>query len=207
MSIITQEIRDNITPDQALEKLLEGNQRFLNQNKVVRDELADATATAPGQFPYAVIVSCIDSRTSSEIIFDQGIGDIFNIRIAGNIINEDILGSLEFACKLAGCKLILVLGHTKCGAVKGACDDAELGNLTALLSKIKPAINNETSTTENRSSSNDDYVENVAALNVTHSLSRIRTESPILVEMESSGLLKIAGGTHDIETGKVEITD
>ena len=200
MSIITQDIRNNITPDHALEMLLEGNQRFLNQNKIARDELADANATSKGQFPYAVIVSCIDSRTSSEIIFDQGIGDVFNIRIAGNIINEDILGSLEFACKLAGCKLILVLGHTKCGAVKGACDDAQLGNLTVLLSKIKPAINNENSTTENRTSRNDDYVEKVAALNVTHSLSRIRTESPILAEMESSGQLKIAGGTHDIET-------
>jgi len=207
MSIITQEIRERLTTDQALEMLLEGNQRFINQNKNERDELSDAVATADGQFPYAVVVSCIDSRTSSEIIFDQGIGDIFNVRIAGNIINEDILGSLEFACKLAGSKLILVLGHSKCGAVKGACDGAELGNLTTLLNKIKPAINKETTVSENRNSSNAEYVEKVIALNVSHALEVIRNESPILQQMESEGQLKIVGGIHDIVSGKVKITD
>jgi len=207
MSIITQEIRDSLTPGQVLKTLLEGNQRYVNQNKKDRDEIADAKASASGQFPYAIILSCIDSRTSSEIIFDQGIGDIFNVRIAGNIINEDILGSLEFACKLAGCKLILVLGHSRCGAVKGACDNAQLGSLTKLLSKIQPAIDSEATVIENRTGRNADYVEKVVALNVTHSLSRIRNESQVLQQMESSEQLKIVGGIHDIETGKVKITE
>ena len=145
---LTKEMQDAITPSMALELLKEGNKRFINNLKVNRNLLQQANETSDGQYPFAVILSCIDSRTSAELIFDQGLGDIFSVRIAGNIINEDILGSMEFACKVAGSKIIVVLGHTKCGAVKGACDHVEMGNLTALLAKIRPAVDDEMTTTE-----------------------------------------------------------
>lgn len=192
-----------ITPSMALELLKEGNKRFVSNLKVNRNLLQQANETSDGQHPFAVILSCIDSRTSAELIFDQGLGDIFSVRIAGNIINEDILGSMEFACKVAGSKIIVVLGHTKCGAVKGACDHVEMGNLTALLTKIRPAVDEETTTKENRNSNNAAFVENVATINVKRTVKSILERSPILKEMIESGQIGIVGGTHDITTGEV----
>ena len=203
MKSLTKEIQETITPKMALELLKEGNKRFVNNLKVNRNLLQQANETSDGQHPFAVILSCIDSRTSAELIFDQGLGDIFSVRIAGNILNEDILGSMEFGCKVAGSKIIVVLGHTKCGAVKGACDHVEMGNLTALLSKIRPAVDDETTTKENRNSSNAVFVENVATINVKRTVKSIQERSPILKEMIASGQIGIVGGTHDISTGIV----
>ena len=183
--------------------LKEGNIRFINNLKVNRNLLQQANETSDGQHPFAVILSCIDSRTSAELIFDQGLGDIFSVRIAGNIINEDILGSMEFGCKVAGSKIIVVLGHTRCGAVKGACDHVEMGNLTGLLKKIQPAVEAETTTKENRNSGNEEFVENVATINVKRTVNEIMERSPILKEMIQSGQIGIIGGTHDITTGEV----
>lgn len=192
-----------LTPSKALEVLKEGNKRFVNNLKANRNLLQQANETSDGQHPLAVILSCIDSRTSAELIFDQGLGDIFSARIAGNIINEDILGSMEFACKLAGSKIIVVLGHSQCGAIKGACDHVEMGNLTALLNKIKPAIEAETETKENRTSGNSDFVEKVTAINVEKTVQLIMERSPILKEMIESGQIGIIGGVHDLTTGQV----
>ncbi|GDX85100.1 carbonic anhydrase [Methylococcaceae bacterium] len=196
-------MQDAITPEMALNLLKEGNHRFMNNLKANRNLLEQANETSDGQHPFAGILSCIDSRTSAELIFDQGLGDIFSVRIAGNIINEDILGSMEFACKVAGSKIIAVLGHTKCGAVKGACDHVEMGNLTALLSKIQPAIYDEKTETQNRNSSNGDFVEKVAAINVKRTVHAILERSPILKEMLENGEIKIVGGLHEISTGEV----
>ena len=165
--------------------------------------MQQANETSDGQYPFAVILSCIDSRTSAELIFDQGLGDVFSVRIAGNILNEDILGSMEFGCKVAGSKIIVVLGHTKCGAIKGACDHIEMGNLTALLSKIRPAVDDETLTKENRDSNNSIFVENVSTINVRRTVKSILERSPILKEMFEGGLIGIVAGTHDITTGEV----
>ena len=203
MKTLTKEMQAAITPSMALELLKEGNKRFVSNLKVNRNLLQQANETSDGQHPFAVILSCIDSRTSAELIFDQGLGDIFSVRIAGNIINEDILGSMEFACKVAGSKIIVVLGHTKCGAVKGACDHVEMGNLTALLTKIRPAVDGETMTKENRNSNNSIFVENVATINVKQTVKSITERSPILKEMIESGQIRIVGGTHDIMTGEV----
>lgn len=203
MKTLTKEMQAAITPDMALELLKEGNKRFVSNLKVNRNLLQQANETSDGQHPFAVILSCIDSRTSAELIFDQGLGDIFSVRIAGNIINEDILGSMEFACKVAGSKIIVVLGHTRCGAVKGACDHVEMGNLTALLSKIRPAVDDETVTTENRNSGNAVFVENVSTINVKRTVKAIMERSPILKEMIESGEIGIVGGSHDITTGEV----
>lgn len=203
MKTLTKEMQAAITPKMALELLKDGNKRFVNNLKVNRNLLQQANETSDGQHPFAVILSCIDSRTSAELIFDQGLGDIFSARIAGNIINEDILGSMEFACKVAGSKIIVVLGHTKCGAVKGACDHVEMGNLTALLSKIRPAVDDETTTTSNRNSGNNDFVENVAKINVRRTVKAILERSPILNDMIKNGEIGIAGGIHDISTGEV----
>ena len=203
MKTLTKEMQAAITPSMALELLKEGNKRFVSNLKVNRNLLQQANETSDGQHPFAVILSCIDSRTSAELIFDQGLGDIFSVRIAGNIINEDILGSMEFACKVAGSKIIVVLGHTKCGAVKGACDHVEMGNLTALLTKIRPAVDGETMTKENRNSNNSIFVENVATINVKQTVKSITERSPILKEMIESGQIRIVGGTHDITTGEV----
>jgi carbonic anhydrase len=192
-----------ITPNMALELLKEGNKRFVNNLKANRNLLQQVNETSDGQHPFAVILSCIDSRTSAELIFDQGLGDVFSIRIAGNILNEDILGSMEFACKLAGAKIIVVLGHSKCGAIKGACDHAEMGNLTALLSKIRPAVDDEKETTENRSSKNGIFVENVAAINVKRTVKAIKERSTILSQMISNGEIGIIGGMHELSTGEV----
>lgn len=203
MKTLTKEMQAAITPAMALELLKEGNKRFINNLKVNRNLLQQANETSDGQHPFAVILSCIDSRTSAELIFDQGLGDIFSVRIAGNIINEDILGSMEFGCKVAGAKIIVVLGHTKCGAVKGACDHVEMGNLTALLTKIRPAVDDETVTKENRNSGNPDFVENVATINVKRTVKSIMERSPILKEMIEKGQIGIIGGTHNISSGEV----
>ena len=203
MKTVTKEIQSAITPSMALNLLNEGNKRFLNNLKINRNLLQQANETSDGQNPFAIILSCIDSRTSAELIFDQGLGDIFSVRIAGNIINEDILGSMEFACKVAGSKIIVVLGHTKCGAVKGACDHIEMGNLTALLTKIRPAVDEETLTKENRNSNNSVFVENVSTINVKRTVKSIMQRSTILKEMIESGQIGIVGGTHDISTGEV----
>jgi carbonic anhydrase len=203
MKTLNKAMQAAITPAMAVDILKDGNKRFMNNLKANRNLLEQANETSDGQHPFAVILSCIDSRTSAELIFDQGLGDIFSIRIAGNIINEDILGSMEFACKVAGSKIIVVLGHSKCGAVKGACDQVELGNLTGLLHKIQPAIQSEQTETVNRNSSNPEFVEKVAQLNVAHTVSAIRKRSPILDELIASGQVGIIGGMHNLSNGEV----
>jgi len=203
MSVRTIEIQSKLNALEVLEILKEGNQRFVNQDPVSRNLLAQVNSTSTGQFPLAVVISCIDSRVPPEIIFDQGIGDIFCVRIAGNVINKDVLGSVEFACKIAGVKLIVVMGHTSCGAVKGACSDVDLGNLTGLLDKIKPAI----SIVSERVNSSDmtHYVDEVAGENVLVSLDTILKESSVINEMVSIGEVKCAKGMYSVETGKVEL--
>lgn len=203
MKTLTKEMQEAITPKLALELLKDGNKRFVNNLKVNRNLLQQANETSDGQHPFAVILSCIDSRTSAELIFDQGLGDIFSVRIAGNIINEDILGSMEFGCKVAGAKIIVVLGHTKCGAVKGACDHVEMGNLTALLTKIRPAVDAETTIKLNRNANNAEFVEKVAIINVKRTVESIMQRSPILKEMIEGGKIGIVGGTHNISSGEV----
>lgn len=202
----TKETQAKITPQKAKEILLEGNQRFVNGQRTERNYLQQVKETAGGQAPYAVVLSCIDSRTPSELIFDQGFGDIFNARIAGNIVNEDILGSMEFACKLAGSKLIVVLGHTSCGAVKGACDHAELGNLSGLLHKITPTVDN-IQYQGDKSSKNKEFVEMVAEKNVLNVLKEIKQKSPVLQEMIDNGEIGLVGGMYHVETGVVEFYD
>lgn len=205
MKAHTKETQVTMTPEKSLESLKDGNVRFLNNSKIERDLLDQVKDTSNGQFPFATILSCIDSRVSSELIFDQGVGDIFSVRIAGNFVNEDILGSMEFACKLAGTKLIVVLGHTSCGAVKGACDDAKMGNLTTLLAKIKPAVDAvvEPSDAAQRNSKNLEFVNTVAEKNVYLTIDNIRKESPVLEEMEKNGELKIMGAMYDVSSGAV----
>lgn len=203
MKTLTKEMQAAITPAMALELLKDGNKRFVSNLKINRNLLQQANETSDGQHPVAVILSCIDSRTSAELIFDQGLGDVFSVRIAGNIINEDILGSMEFACKVAGSKIIVVLGHTKCGAIKGACDQVEMGNLTALLAKIRPAVDDEQTITENRNSGNSEFVEKVATINVKRTVQSIMERSPILKEMIEKGEIGIAGGLHNITDGQV----
>jgi carbonic anhydrase len=204
MKTLTKEMQNAISPSMALDLLKEGNRRFVNNLKINRNLLQQANETSDGQHPFAVILSCIDSRTSAELIFDQGLGDVFSVRIAGNIVNEDILGSMEFGCKVAGAKIIVVLGHTKCGAIKGACDNVELGNLTGLISKIKPAVDQEMITSNNRTSSNASFVENVAELNVSLSVKNILLKSPIIAEMVKNDQIGIVGGVHDISSGEVK---
>jgi len=207
MQTLTKEMQKAITPVKAIEILKKGNERFVSNLRANRNLLQQVNETSDGQHPFAAILSCIDSRASAELIFDQGLGDIFSIRVAGNILNEDILGSMEFACKVAGAKAIAVLGHSKCGAVKGACDDVKMGNLTALLEKLKPAVNAETATTTNRNSSNAAFVEKVALLNVRHTIRQILRKSPILKEMVENGEIAIIGGMYDVETGRVDFHD
>src|SRR3989337_768313 len=179
MKTLTKEAQEAITPAMALDLRVEGNKRFVNNLKINRNLLQQANETSDGQHPFAVILSCIDSRTSAELIFDLGLGDVFSVRIAGNIINEDILGSMEFGCKVAGSKLIVVIGHTKCGAIKGACDHVEMGNLTALINKITPAVEDEKTVKEHRDSHNYEFVEKVSAINVKRTVKEIMKRSPI----------------------------
>lgn len=199
----SKETQATMTPEKAIDFLREGNIRFMNNLKANRNLLQQVNETAAGQFPFATILSCIDSRTSAELIFDQGLGDIFSIRIAGNILNEDILGSMEFATKVVGTKVILVLGHTKCGAIVGACNHVDMGNLTTLLKKIEPAIAAESSITGDRSGNNPEFVNNVTELHVHLTIERIRKESPIIAELEQQGQIKIIGGLYEVETGSV----
>lgn len=205
MNAQTKASQDAISPAKALELLKEGNQRFRAKQQVERDLNLQVEQTSTGQFPFATVLSCIDSRVPAELLFDQGIGDIFSVRIAGNFVNADILGSMEFASKLAGTKLILVLGHTACGAVKGACDHAELGNLTEMLDNIAPAVDaiEEPTAASERTSANIDFVNAVGTKNVELTIDRIREESPVLAEMEQAGEIQIVGGMYDIATGKV----
>jgi carbonic anhydrase len=206
MKAHTRETQATMTPEKALQYLKEGNIRFQKNLKANRNLLEQVNDTAEGQFPFATILSCIDSRVSAELVFDQGLGDIFSIRIAGNFVNQDILGSMEFACKLAGTKLIVVLGHTSCGAVKGACDHARMGNLTALINKIEPAVYavDEPEDKSVRNSSNLEFVDAVSKKNVEMTLDNIRSQSVILSDMEKNGDIKIVGGMYDISTGEVE---
>ena len=203
----SKETQNSLTPDTALQILKEGNNRFVNNLKANRNLLQQVNETAAGQFPFATILSCIDSRVSAELVFDQGLGDVFSIRIAGNILNEDILGSMEFGTKVVGTKVIVVLGHTKCGAIVGACNHVELGNLTTLLNKIKPAIEGEKTTSDQRDGSNATFVKNVTEINVHLTIDRIRKESPVIKELEDQGAIKIVGGLYDVETGAVNFYD
>ncbi len=204
MKTFDKELQKNITPRSALQILKNGNDRFINNIREHKNLLEQVNETSVGQYPFATILSCIDSRTSAELIFDQGLGDVFSIRIAGNVVNTDILGSMEFACKVAGSKLILVLGHTKCGAIKGACDHVEMGNLTVLLSKIQPAVFRENKTSTDRTSGNKEFVENVAEINVKMSMKSIVERSYVLAQMLEQGEIAIIGAMYDVETGKVE---
>ena len=204
MKAHTAESQSTVTPEMALQFLKEGNKRFTKNIKTNRNLLEQVNDTREGQWPFAIVLSCIDSRTSAELVFDQGLGDIFSARIAGNILNADILGSMEFATKMVGSKVIVVLGHTKCGAVKGACDSLQMGNLTTLLNKIQPAVYEEKTTEQNRTGKNTEFVENVATLNVKLTMERIRRESVIIRELEEAGQIKIIGGKYDVDTGAVE---
>ncbi len=191
------------TPDKALQMLKEGNKRFVSGRMHQRDLMAQVKATASGQYPFAVVIGCIDSRVPPELVFDQGIGDIFSPRIAGNFVNTDIIGSSEFATRLAGAKLILVLGHTECGAVKGACDNAQLGNLTHTLSNIMPAVYSVTNVPGARDSKNVAFVQKVAEANVRLSVEAMTDRSGVLQDLVAKGNLKVAGAMHDVATGRV----
>ena len=199
----TQESQTSITPDMALQFLKEGNQRFQNNLKANRDLLQQVNETRDGQFPFATILSCIDSRVSAELVFDQGLGDIFSIRIAGNFINEDILGSMEFACKIAGSKLLVVLGHTGCGAVKGVCDNVKMGNLTTVMTKLRPALDETDEQSGDRSSSNIAFVNEVAKTNVSLTMIGITERSTILRDLLNDRAIGLIGGMYDVNTGEV----
>jgi carbonic anhydrase len=199
--------QESQTPQSVLTRLQAGNHRFVKGTAVKRSLRKQALATAPGQYPLASVVSCFDSRIPPEIVFDQGIGDIFIARNAGNVISDDVLGSLEFGSKASGAKLIVVLGHTQCGAIKGACDNVQLGNLTGLLAKIKPAISKIPDDGKDRSSKNHDFVDMVGEQNVRLGVQTIRDKSPILKEMEDKGEIMIVGAMYDLKTGKVSFYD
>lgn len=203
----TKETQQTTTPQMALEFLREGNHRFVNNLRSNRNLLHQVNETRDGQFPFAAVLSCIDSRTSAELIFDQGLGEIFSIRIAGNVINEDILGSMEFACNIAGSKLIVILGHTKCGAIRGACDNVQMGNLSTLLNKIQPSVYYERTITENRTAANAEFVEKVSRIQVKRSIENIVERSIILREMIEKGGIALIGALYDVETGQVEFLE
>jgi len=191
--------QENLTPNDAHNILVEGNKRFAQNVKAQRNLQEQVFETSKGQYPFATVLSCIDSRVPAELVFDQGIGDIFSVRVAGNIVNEDILGSMEYACKVAGAKIVVVLGHSKCGAVTAACDDVKLGNISALLSKIRPAV--EQVSFENKAT--EEVIEKVCYLNVEHSIRKIRAESSILSDMERQGEIEIVGAVYDVTTGLI----
>ena len=208
MKAHTSETQATITPEKALNFLKEGNQRFINNLKANRDLLEQVNATRAGQWPFAVILSCIDSRTSAELIFDQGLGDVFSIRIAGNFVNQDILGSMEFGCNVAGSKLVVVLGHSKCGALKGGLDSAAIepmgmDNLNHLIGHFDPIIKTIVKDGEERSSSNEDLLERLNHHNVKHAIEDIRKQSSTLKKLEDEGKIKIVGANYDVETGVV----
>lgn len=199
---LTKEQRDKLTPDQVIELMKKGNQRFLRGERTTHDYLAQQRASAKGQHPAAVILSCVDSRAPAETVMDFGIGDVFNARVAGNVSNDDVMGSMEFACKVSGAKVALVMGHTACGAVKGAIDDVVLGNLTGLLARIKPAVV-ATAYTGERSAKNYAFVDAVARTNVELTMAEIRRRSPVLADLEAKGAIRIAGAMYDLESGVV----
>jgi carbonic anhydrase len=203
---LTKELRDKLTPEQIIQAMKNGNKRFRMGIRKERNYLREQKASAKGQYPAAVLLTCIDSRAPAEVIMDLGLGDIFNCRVAGNVRNADILGSMEFACKLAGAKVVLVMGHTACGAIKGAIDNAELGNLTGLLTKIKPAVE-ETTYTGERLAKNYAFVDAVARKNVEMTVAGIRKDSPVLAELEAKGEIKITGAMYNLETGAAEFFD
>lgn len=207
MWVHTKESQDKISPLQALEYLKDGNKRFLNNLKLDRNLLKQVNQTSDGQFPFATVLSCIDSRTSAELIFDQGLGDIFSIRIAGNIVNDDILGSMEYSCDIANSKIIMVLGHTKCGAIISACNNVKTGYLSGLLSKIKPAIESEVATQIDRTGENYAFVTNVSINNVRFVIDQITKQSAILNKLEKEGKILIVGGLYDIDSGEVTFFD
>jgi carbonic anhydrase len=200
----TRNIQNNLRPKDAHKILVEGNKRFVQNLKAQRNLREQVLETSKGQYPFAVVLSCIDSRVPTELVFDQGIGDIFSVRVAGNIINEDVLGSMEYACKVAGSKIVVVMGHTKCGAVTAACKNVEMGNISALLNKIKPAVD---VIKAERGTMNDNAIEEVSMVNVQFSIDRIRKESPILLEMEKNKEIEIVGALYDVSNGKVEFFD
>ena len=203
----TKETQATITPEKAIQFLREGNARFVNNLRAHRNLLEQVNETSDDQFPFATILSCIDSRTSAELVFDQGLGDIFSIRIAGNVVNEDILGSMEFSCKVAGSRAVVVLGHTKCGAIKGACDGVQLGNLSTLLNKIQPSVYFERSVKEDRTSKNAAFVEKVAAIQVRRSVVAIVERSLVLRELIDQRKVALVGGLYDVESGVVSWLD
>lgn len=203
--VMTKEEQNKLTPDAVWKQFTEGNKRFQAGSTTIRDHSEQARKSAPGQYPKAVVLSCLDSRVPVEDVFDQGLGDIFVGRVAGNFVNEDLLGSMEFACKVAGAKLIVVMGHQHCGAVKGAIDDVKLGNITAMLSKIKPAVEKSKNFTGDKTSKNDAFVKYVSDNNVRYALQQIRSKSPILKEMEDKGEIKIVGAFYRLTDGTLEI--
>ena len=205
--VLTPEERAKLSPDQILQQLKEGNERFRTNNSTKRDHSAQIRNSAVGQYPKAVVLSCLDSRVPVEDVFDQGLGDVFVGRIAGNFVNQDLLGSMEFACKLSGAKLILVMGHQHCGAIKGAIDDVKLGNLTALLAKIKPAVEYSKDFKGEKTTQNEAYVRFVAQNNVKLTLKNIREQSPILKEMEAKGEIKIVGAFYTLTKGELIFLD
>ena len=200
MNTQTKITQDNLTIKDAHSILVEGNKRFAQNLKAQRNLKDQVLQTSKGQYPFAVILSCIDSRVPAELVFDQGIGDIFSVRVAGNIVNEDVLGSMEYACKVAGSKIVVVMGHTKCGAVTAACNHVELGNITPLLEKIQPAVR---AVEANFETMDEKAIEETAVLNVELSINRIRKESPILAELEKNGDIEIVGSIYDVTTGEV----
>jgi carbonic anhydrase len=206
-SVQTKASQSAMTPQQALQELRDGNARFVAGKPRARNLPAEVKATASGQYPFAVLLSCLDSRQPIEIVFDQGIGDVFSARVAGNVLNDDILGSLEFACKVSGAKLIAVVGHSNCGAIKGAIDDVELGNLTSLLVKIRPAMDAVPADVQPRNTGNVTFVDDVSGANVRLVMQEIRDRSPILREMLDKGEITLVGGMYDLSTGKVLFYD
>ena len=202
MNALNADTQSAISPAKALEMLKEGNERFLNKGQVNRDLNLQVSQTAGGQWPFAVVLGCIDSRVPIELVFDQGVGDVFSARVAGNFVNKDILGSIEYGCKVAGSKLVVILGHEGCGAVKGACDNVELGNITHLLSNLMNAVD-AVEESGDRSSANADFVHRVVDKNVDLTVEDMRTQSPLLKEMEDNGEIMIVGAVYDVATGKV----
>jgi carbonic anhydrase len=200
----TKEAQAAISPEAALAELRAGNERFVAGQSQARQFSAEVRATASGQYPFAVILSCVDSRLPIEIVFDQGIGDVFSARVAGNVLNDDIIGSMEFSCKVSGAKLIAVIGHSNCGAVKGAIDDVQLGSLTSLLAKIKPAMGEADAGGEPANSKNKKFVQKVAEANVRLAMQQVRERSPVLREMIDAGKIGLVGGMYDLSTGQVE---
>ena len=206
-TVATSESQASMTPDQILQGLKDGNERFVNNNLTPRDYRKQVAATATGQYPEAVIISCIDSRVPVEQVFDKGVGDVFVARVAGNFVNEDILGSTEFGTAVAGSKVVIVMGHEHCGAVKAAIDGVEMGNITAMLDKIEPAVEMSDDFEGDQTSENADYVTNVVNNNVLNTIAEMRENSPIIAELERNGDIVIAGAFYDLDTGRVTFLD